>query len=351
MPTLDYIRGALRRAAPALALLALTFSAGCAFIGPAPAGTSNTDPAAANGSNSEPSEPAASAPRGPSAPPVRPRFRHDIVVLFAGSNPGHADVAAEIVDRLPSTRYRATLADVEAADGLAILGNRSSLATVAVGLEAVEFAREHLNSQPIVFCQVLDYQALLETGRPIWGVSPLPPLELQLRGWKSVDRSLGRIGLIVSEGDEQLVDTASSAALQSRAELMPIVSSSDRETLYLFKRRAPELDGVWLLPDSRILSPNVLRELLDYALTHEVSALVFSAELLRWGALLSATSRPRNIAAAVESVLDRVMSGETEALPAMTPLSEAAFEVNAEAADRLGLSIAAQTAWVLREPD
>ena len=85
-------------------------------------------------------------------------------------------------------------------------------AAIAVGREAVDFARAHLASTPLVFCQVFNYQELFESGRQIWGVQPLPPLALQLRGWSTVDPSRKRIGMIVSEAQKSLVSEARAVA-------------------------------------------------------------------------------------------------------------------------------------------
>jgi ABC-type uncharacterized transport system substrate-binding protein len=181
-------------------------------------------------------------------------------------------------------------------------------------------------------------------------VQPLPPLALQLRAWSSVDPSRKRIGLIVSEAQRGLIAEARAAA-GGNIEIKSEVSSSDRETLYLFKRLASQVDGLWLFPDNRILSPPVLRELLSYAVSHGVGVLVPNDSLLSWGALVSASSTPDDVARNVRTVLDRVSSGATKGLPAMTPLTEVKLEVNAGVARELGVATAPTAALVLREPD
>jgi hypothetical protein len=171
---------------------------------------------------------------------------------------------------------------------------------------------------------------------------------LQLRSWKAVDASLQRIGLIVSEPQATLIQDAARAASLIQAEIDYEVSSSDRETLYLFKRLAPEIDGLWLFPDNRILSPGLLQELLDYALSHDVGVLVFNKELLPWGALLSINGTAADVARGVRGVLERVIAGQTQGLPAMTPLSEVEVQVNAPVARQLGITGASPIPWVLR---
>jgi ABC-type uncharacterized transport system substrate-binding protein len=178
----------------------------------------------------------------------------------------------------------------------------------------------------------------------------MPPLALQLNGWTSIDTSRRRIGLIVSDEHARLIDELTAAAGDT-FEIKHAVSSSDRETLYLFKRLAPQVDGFWLVPDNRILSPNVLRELLSYAAGHGVGVLVFNDSLLSWGALLSATSTAHDVAHSVHSVLDRVTAGTTRELPAMTPLTEIRLKVNPDVATKLGVTGAPPESWVLRAAD
>jgi len=352
MPTPTHIRSAARRALAAVVVLVL---AGCASLTThPPTDVAPAEPEVARAPNREADLPPDSGAAAPSAATaVRPPAPHQIVVLFEAGTPGYADVAAQIAELLPSDRYRVELQDIQGANTAEVvagLRSRRKLVAVAVGLEAVAFARAHLRDSPIVFCQVFNYQELLAGGGSIWGVHSMPPLTLQLRSWKAIDPSLRRIGLIVSEAQVGLVDQAMAAVGQA-AEISYEVSSSDRETLYVFKRLAPQVDGLWLFPDNRILSPAVLQELLGYALSHGVGVLVFNEALLPWGALMSASSTAADVARSVRSVLERVVAGRAQDLPAMTPLSEVQLHVNAHAASQLGVTGVPQTPWVLREPD
>jgi ABC-type uncharacterized transport system substrate-binding protein len=290
------------------------------------------------------------APVRPPKPPPPPR---NVVVLFEQGAGGYADVAAEIEAELPPARYRTLLVPIPAdaakpADLLNPLVALKPSVAVAVGRVAVELARANLSATPLVFCQVFNYQEFLDSGTRVWGVSPLPPLALPLRGWTSVNPSRRRIGLIVSDAHSTLVQEAVAAAGDA-FEIKHAVSSSDRETLYLFKRLASEVDGFWLVPDNRILSPNVLRDLLSYAVAHDVGVLVFNESLLPWGALMSATTTPTDVARGVRSVLERVVSGATKGLPPLTPLAETKLTVNADVAGRLGVADAPQAPWVVRD--
>ena len=278
----------------------------------------------------------------------RPTLRREVAILFNDA-PGYAEVAAQLTKLLPSETYRLTLADVEADNSrglLSALRAKPGLFVVAIGLPAARIARDQLNA-PIVFAQVFNHQELLVPGRAIRGITAMPPLDLLVQDWKKLDPKLQRLGLIASERHSSLFAEAELAAQATAITIKRSISDSDRETLYLFKRLAPQIDGLLLFPDDRILSPTVLRELLSYAVSHGVRVCVFSDALLSWGALLSASPTPENIALTVRRVLDEVMAGNTDTVPPLTPLSELGLRINEDVAGRLGLSPQPRAAWIV----
>jgi ABC-type uncharacterized transport system substrate-binding protein len=342
------MRNAYRRRArvpPAAALLLLL--AGCAAPGPPPAAPVPdpiaVEPAAAA---TPPVSPAAVLPSTPSPA----RARAEIAVVVDPRTPAHTAVADEIVAALSPRLYRVTR--FTTADAAALSSLRTpALTVVAVGGEAVRTARAALPTQPLVFCQVPEHDDALRAGGPIWGIQSLPPLTLQLKNWQAVDPSLRTIALIVSASGAALADEARRAASSLATDLLVETSASDRETLYLFRRLATSVDGLWLLPDNDALSPQVLRELLSYATSRGIGVLTFNEALLSRGALLTATAVPADVAATVQHVVERVVAGRTADLLPMTPLSAAELAINASVASTMGLPPLAAERWVAREPD
>lgn len=335
----------LARASVAVLLLYL---AGCASVEPPPP---VVEPLPVAVVEPTPHEPVVITPQV--VPQSRPRpapARAEIALVIDPSAPSHAVVAAEIAAALDPRQYR--VAQIASDDAMALEPLRDRPVTViAVGSNAVAVARARLPSKPLVFCQVLASEELLADGESIWGVPSLPPLALQLSTWKAIDPALRTVALIVSDASAALASEAQQAALSSATDLVLEASSSDRETMYLFRRLAAGVDGLWLLPDDEALSPTALRELLSYALARGIGVLTFNEALLRRGALLSATSVPADVASTVARIVERVVAGRTDGLAAMTPLSAAAFEVNQSVATTLGLPPISISRWVTREPD
>lgn len=327
----------------------LLLLAGCAASGPPPA-VPEPEPIAVESAPPPPAPAVEPAPIPPPAARTREPARTEIAIVLDADTAAHVAVADEIVTALSPRLYdvaRYTTADASTLETL----RARAVTVVAVGAEAVRVARAALPDKPLVFCQVPDAADALQTGGPIWGVQSLPPLTLQLKSWQTVDPSLRTIALIVGASGAALADEARRAASTLAADLLVETSASDRETLYLFRRLAPAVDGLWLLPDNEALSPQVLRELLSYASTRGIGVLTFNEALLNRGALLTATAVPADVAATVQHVVERVVAGRTAGLPTMTPLSAAELAINRAVAKTLGLPPVPDERWVTREPD
>jgi ABC-type uncharacterized transport system substrate-binding protein len=320
--------------------------AGCAATGP-PAVVPELEPIVVDARPLPVPVPPAPAPQ-PTPPREAPRV--DIALVVDASAPAHTSVADEIEATLPPRRYRITRLAADAAPELEALRPRP-VTVVAVGPQALIAARAALPDKPLVFCQVPGYSEAMRAGSPIWGVETLPPLALQLKSWQSVDPSLRTVALIVSSSGAALADEARRAASSLATDLVVETSASDRETLYLFRRLAAAVDGLWLLPDNVALSPAILRELLSVASSRGIGVLTFNDALLQRGALLTAMAVPADVAETVARVVDQVVTGRTADVPRMSPLRAAALAINADVAAALGLPPVAVTRWVARAPD
>lgn len=319
--------------------------AGCATTPPQPPVETRPPPVA---STPQPPPPRATPAPAPQPKPPPAPLRRNVTVVFDADTASAAATAAAIADALPPRAYR--VATVDSANLSPPAPDAQPAVVIAVGRAAIDAARARLPGRPIVFCQVFAYEDVLKSGGAIWGVHSLPPLALQLKSWRAIDPTLHSVALILGEERGALAAEAAQAAASVGTAVRLETSHSDRETFYIFKRLATQVDGLWLLPDNRVLSPTVLRELLSYANSHGVGVLAPNESLLRWGALASAASVPADIAEAVRLVAERVAAGKTQGLPAMTPLRAAELHVNLTVAAALGLRVT-EPHWVARDPD
>jgi putative ABC transport system substrate-binding protein len=212
---------------------------------------------------------------------------------------------------------------------------------VAVGLLAAQVARQRLDEKQVVFCQVLNVEEFRLTAPWMKGVSGIPSLTKQFAAWKALDPSLRKIGVITGRHAGYMVTEAQSAARSLGLELDHVAVTSDRAVLpALQEMRERRIGGLWLAPDSAILSQRTIFDVMAYSVRHKLPVLAFSPALLREGALLSATADTREIAnATLERLRRSGSSGNAVAGEPLEALGEAHITVNAVAAARFGLTI------------
>lgn len=251
------------------------------------------------------------------------------VALVLGSRePAYEAVVTELAKRLDDyTIYDLTDKSQPPETAFRAIDDSNALAIIAVGLRAARSA-VLLSKRPVIFSQVFNYSEhglLTEKSR---GVASIAPLDAQLAAWKELDPGIAEIGLIIGEGHERLLETATIAALEQGVNLVVRVSRSDQETLYFYKRMVADIDGFWLLPDNRILSARVIHEILDDAERRNVAVAVPHDGMLELGAALSFTTSASNIADTIVKLLGDVQKGGIESAPTITELSEIRVRTN-----------------------
>lgn len=278
-------------------------------------------PAPVNAAETAP--PPASVLSETSAGDVAQPITDTIAIVLSDRTPAFENVATEL-GRLLDDYLLYDLADKSLAPSEVFAGiaELQAKVVVSIGLTATREAILR-SSVPVVFCQVFNSSAVQDTVVPVRGVASTPPLSEQVAAWRRLNPELKAVGAILGPGHETLIAEAQRAAAEHDVIFHYRLASSDRETLFTFQRMAPELDGFWLFPDNRVLSVEILKEILDYAARHDVDIAVFNQALLEMGATLSATTVDADIAATALSVASRMLLGEVDGVPWMTPLTEA----------------------------
>jgi len=285
-------------------------------------------------------EPAPEPEPPPVAPPPPPR---QVAIVLSSRQPAYEDVASELSARLDDVAIY-DLDDRSQPPVVAFrqINDSRTDAVVAIGLRAAR-SSVAMSQVPVVFSQVFNYSDHGLVTANSRGVSALPPLDANLAAWKQLDPTLARVGMIIGAGHEALRAEAEIAAQDQGVELQIQEAGSDQETLYHFKRMIHEIDGFWLFPDNRILSPRVLSEILQQANRRHVPVAVSNEAMLQLGAAISVSTVAADIAATIVKVLERIRAGGIDELPPLTELSEVRVvtnevlmkpEVAADAADQ-----------------
>lgn len=251
-----------------------------------------------------------------STPPPLP----SLAIVMTSGIAAYAEVATELSKRFETNAiYNLAEDERPPVNILRLINDSDSGVIVAIGLRAAR-SSVALASKPVVFSQVFNYQELL--GENSRGVSAVAPLDAQVAAWKELDPSISRVGVIIGEGHDSLIEDARLAAERHGVELLVHTAGSDQETLFIFKRMIHNIDGFWLFADNRVLSPRSLQLMLSTANQQKVSVLVPAESMLAMGASVSIGSVTADIAETITTVVRQIEAGEIQDVPAISQLSE-----------------------------
>ncbi len=296
----------------ALAIVALALSA-CATPPPPPEPIVVVEPVTGTPETIPDEEPAQAATELAYAPPT-------VAVVLTNRNEAYEALATELSELFESISiYDLSDKSQPPVSAFRLINDGQASAVIAVGLRAARSAVA-MSAAPVIFSYVFNHHehALLQDNSR--GVEAFAPLNKQLEAWKQAEPALESIGILIGPGHEALISEAKRAAAQHGVSVRIIEAGSDQEALYLFKRMAPDIDGFWLLPDNRVLSARVLREMIELANRRDVSVLAPSPSMLSMGASISITPAPSDIAERIHNIAEQIHRGDIDAVPPMTPL-------------------------------
>lgn len=283
-------------------------------------------------------------------PAPRPQAPPGLIVLQSDESRAYADVTQAIAARWKGKVDVYQLNPYLEIDDETLANVQSSTkqVVVAVGLPAARHARR-LTGKKVVFCQVFNYEQAKLVTPWMKGVSALPPVGEQFRAWKNLSPDLTAVSVITGKGLQGLVREAAAAAKDNGIALRHIEVNSDLELRYAFERTSPEIRALWLIPDNRVLSRNVLRDVLTLGQQRKAQVLVFNEQLLPLGGVLSVDSNADDVAEQVLARVTQASRGEVVPGPDVTPLTKLNVRFNPTLIKRLGLGSTSQLPVVRRD--
>jgi ABC-type uncharacterized transport system substrate-binding protein len=268
---------------------------------------------------------------------VQPKPVPGIAILMSDRSPAFVGVKREIEKRYPHRIENHYLGGNETANSAVQKKIQSSdiPLVVSIGLPAARVARG-LSGKRVVFCQVFNYEDTDLVTSWMKGVAATPPVSEQFRVWKQLSPRLKKVGVITGKNLRGLMEEAQAAARENGLELIHVEVRSDKETLYAYKQMVPKIQGLWLVPDNRVLSRDVIRDMMAHGVREGKQVAVFSHQLLALGGLLSAESSYADIA---QQVLERVNRMHKNTDVPVIPLTQATIRINTVMAKRLNLTL------------
>lgn len=237
------------------------------------------------------------------------------------------------------TVKRVVISEMEGVDVARMVRDERPDVILAIGAEALARVKR-VKDTPIVYLMVLDPQSTLTSGENLTGVSMNVPPERQLAALQSLMPRLRKIGIPYNPSRSGILARKAQAAARSLG-IEPVARElrSARDVVPVAEGMKGEVDALWMLPDTTVVTPESIEFLLLFSLTNRIPILTFSDKYVQMGAIMALDIDPYDLGRQGGDLVRRILSGTpVEQVQRAEPRS-IVMTVNAKVARKLGLTL------------
>jgi putative tryptophan/tyrosine transport system substrate-binding protein len=210
---------------------------------------------------------------------------------------------------------------------------------VAVGLKAALAAKIEIVDVPIVYMMVLDPLKHQLTANNMTGTLLEIPIGRQLKIMRTFLPAVHRLGTLYDPAKtSSRVTDAMRQAIISDFQLRGLPVESEKEVLQQLRTLLSDVEALWLMPDSTVLTNESIRFILESALEHQIPVIGFSPEFTRLGALLSMSVNYSDVGRETGQLAKRILDGERLMPHNPLPIERFKITVNLKTARFLGIT-------------
>ncbi len=211
---------------------------------------------------------------------------------------------------------------------------------LAVGAKAATLAKENLSETPMVYCAVITPEKHGFTVGNITGIAMEIPVKEQFRVFKSAVPTLKHIGVVYDPSKtESLIRRAREEAHLLGLELIAVAVSHPRDLPGAIRRLLPQVQGVWMVPDSTVMTTDSIQFILLTTLQENVPLMAFSSALVKSGALLSLSPDYFTIGKQSSRLIDKILTNPNSPRGKIVYPEASYVSINLKTARILGIDI------------
>ncbi|MBI3808284.1 MAG: ABC transporter substrate-binding protein [Nitrospirae bacterium] len=267
----------------------------------------------------------------------------DIAVLKSSDTPAYQEAVAGLKATGPIgaiyTDYELQ-GDLELGKNLARkLRESNPSLVVAVGLKAALAAKVEIENIPILYMMILDPLKHQLTSANMTGTLLEVPVDRQLKIMRMFLPNLHRIGALYDPAKtSSRVKDAVQQAAGFNFQLNGLPVERDKDVPQQLRTLLSEVEALWLIPDSTVLTNESILFILESALAHQIPVIGFSPEFTRQGALLSMSVNYGEVGRETGLLAKRILNGERLLPHNPMPIEQLKITVNLKTAKFLGMT-------------
>ena len=210
---------------------------------------------------------------------------------------------------------------------------------VAVGLKAALAAKVEIVDVPIVYMMILDPLKHQLTAANMTGTLLEVPVGQQMKIMRTFLPTLHQLGTLYdpAKTSSRINEAARQAAL-SGFQLKGLPIESDKDVPPQLRALLSDVEALWLIPDSTVLTNESIRFILESALARQIPVIGFSPEFTRLGALLSISVNYGDVGRETGLLVKHILDGNKLLPGDPLPIERLKITVNLKTARFLGMT-------------
>ena len=181
---------------------------------------------------------------------------------------------------------------------------------LAVGVLAATLAKKSIKDIPVIFCMVVNYRRFNLTAPNISGIASEVSEEKAIKIYKQVVGPLKSVGVIYDPfKTKEMIVSGRRHFTSTGSELRGISVKSSGQVKDALVKIIDDIDALWLVPDSTVISRKSFQVLYKSALKKKVPILSTSDVFVKAGALLGVYPNYDNIGIEAGKMANMILKG------------------------------------------
>ena len=221
---------------------------------------------------------------------------------------------------------------------------------VAVGLKAALAAKVEIVDVPIVYMMVLDPLKHQLTAANMTGTLLEIPFDRQVKIMRIFLPTLHQAGMLYdpSKNASRVKNAVEQAGIfDVQVKGLPV--ESEKDVPQQLRTLLSDVEALWLIPDSAVLTNESIPFILESALAHHIPVIGFSPELTRLGALLSMSINYGDVGRDTGLLVKRILNGEGLLPLNPVPIERLKITVNLKTARFLDMTFSREVMGLIDE--
>jgi len=200
-------------------------------------------------------------------------------------------------------------------------------------------AKVEIVDVPIIYMMVLDPLKHQLTTDNMTGTLLEVPLDRQLKIMRTFLPTLRRLGTLYDPAKTSArLKEAEKQAANSDFQLKGVPVESEKDVPQQLRTLLSDVEALWLMPDSTVLTNESIRFILESALARQIPVIGFSPEFTRLGTLLSMSVNYGDVGRETGLLAKRILNGDELLTRNPVAIERLKITVNLKTARFLGIT-------------